>query len=127
MRAPRTLFTVLVTVSLLGCRATAPPPADGPVAPEAVRVVVSNMNWARIVVYAVASGQSYWLGVVETGRTETMNLPARLLSSLDLYLSVQTIGARTEWRTDLLVLTEGDTLELTVENNLELSHYLLYE
>lgn len=126
MRA-RTLFTMLITVSLLGCRATAPSPANGPLGPEPVRVVVTNMNWATIAVYAVASGQSQWLGMVETGRTETMELPVRFLSSHDLYLSVQAIGSRAGWATELLVLSEGDTLELTVENNLELSHYVLWE
>ena len=72
-------------------------------------------------------GQSFWLGMVETGRTESLELPARFLTSLDLYLSVQPIGSRVGWTSDPLMLTEGVTIELTVENNLALSYFMLYE
>ena len=90
MYAPRTLLTALVAASLLGCRATAPSPTEDrrPPREEAIPVVVKNMNWATVEVYAVAYGQSFWLGMVETGRTESLELPARFLTSLDLYLSV---------------------------------------
>jgi hypothetical protein len=129
MYAPRTLLTALVAASLLGCRGTAPSPTEGrrPPREEAIPVVVRNMNWATVEVYAVAYGQSFWLGMVETGRTESLELPARFLTSLDLYLSVQPIGSREGWTSDPLMLTEGVTIELTVENNLALSHFMLYE
>jgi hypothetical protein len=127
MRANRTLSAMLVTVLLFGCRATAPAPSEDRGPPEPIVVVVTNLNWSTVEVYAVASGRRLWIGMVETGRTETLKVPPTLLSSLDLHLSVQTIGSPTGWTSDLLVLSEGDRLELTVENNLALSHYLVYE
>jgi hypothetical protein len=129
MRANRTLSAVLTAVLLLGCRATAPAPsADrGPPGGEPIQVVVTNMNWATIEVYALASGQSHWLGMVETGRTETLKLPPRLLSTLDLQLTVQPIGSRTAWTSDALLLSEGMTIELMVENNLALTAYMVYD
>jgi hypothetical protein len=54
-------------------------------------------------------------------------VPPSLASSLDLRLAVSPVGSRETYTTERLPLTDGTTVELTVENNLELSHWEVRE
>ena len=128
MRTLRRLAAAALVAATLACRATAPASFGGErreyVTP--IDVIVTNMNWATIVVYVVYnSGSRHWLGMVETGQTETLTVPESISSSLDLRLAVYPVGSREGYTTDRLPPSDGMTIELTVENNLSLSHWAL--
>lgn len=126
MRALRLLAASAMIAATLACRATAPATfgAERREYGVSLDVIVTNMNWATINVYVVYnSGSSHWLGMVETGRTERLTVPPAIASLLDLRLAVHPVGSRQGYTTDRLPPSDGMTVELTVENNLELSHW----
>ena len=130
MRALRLVAAGAMIAATLTCRATAPVGFGGerPGAAVSIDVIVTNMNWATINVFVVYnSGSRHWLGMVETGGTEALRVPQAIASSLDLRLAVSPVGSREEFTTERLPMTDGMTVELTVENNLELSHWEVRE
>jgi hypothetical protein len=130
MRALRLLAAGFVIAATFACRATAPAGFGGerPETGGSIDVIVTNMNWATINVYVIYnSGSRHWLGMVETGRTETLSVPASIASSLELRLAVYPVGSRDGYTTERLPPTDGMSVELTVENNLELSHWAVRE
>jgi osmotically-inducible protein OsmY len=130
----RNLITVVMValVVLVSCAESPgrPIPVREPVPtsdPEtAVTVRVSNNNWATVLVYAVNLGESYRLGSVQTGMTATFSLSKRFLDAGDLELSIRPIGSPTAYGTGRILFAPGESIELTVENTLELSSFVVY-
>jgi hypothetical protein len=121
----RLAWMMAATLALSGCLDTARNPFkdERPAAGEGIDVIVTNENWATIRVYATTAGRSIPMGTVETGDTRTLQVPRIAVGSFDFRLSVYTIGEGEWFTTDPIVVSQGSTIEFTVENNLLLSHY----
>lgn len=129
MPALRRLSAGALALLVLGCRGTAPSPWSGDEAAwdTPIPVIVRNNNWSTVRIYAVTSGTSVRLGMVETGNTETFTLPRQVVASPDFHLTVDPIGSRVGYATNSIALSPGVRIELTVENDLQLSWYVLRE
>ena len=128
MPAPRVVAVLTSYLLLLACadggRRIGPPPAEEPepaVAPTTVEV--ANFNWSRVDVYAEVQGQTLRLGYVETGHTETFELPASTRAAFELELVVDPIASDAAYQTGPIPVLPGTVIQLRVENNLRLSSY----
>ncbi len=99
----------------------APPTAEAQ-APEGIKVVVDNHNFLDMHVYAVQGGRRWSLGMA-TGLTKrTFELPRiAVQSNHDTQLLADPIGSSVPFVTPPFYLYEGQQLNLTLENNLNLS------
>ncbi len=85
-------------------------------------VVVTNNNWAQMVVYAVRSGSRIRLGSVGSMRTEVLRVPATVVStSGNLQLMLDPIGSRGVHVTHSFQVAPGQEVHLTIENYLPTS------
>lgn len=127
--------TVRFVVSVLACATTACAPRSikNPfdverAAPlESSQLQVVNNNWAAVVVYGLTDSQAFRLGTVETGMTETFRLPAVVVASGDLALRVYALASRDVYDSGPITFAPGETIELVVENRIELSSWNVYE
>jgi hypothetical protein len=127
--------TVRFVVSALACAtmACAPKSIKNPFdiersAPaEAGVLQVVNNNWSTVIVYGLTDSQAFRLGTVETGMTDTFRLPAVAVASGDLRLRVYALASRDVYESGPITFAPGETIELLVENTIELTHYYVYE
>jgi hypothetical protein len=90
-------------------------------------VRVRNYNWADITVYAVRNGTRVRLGTVTSMREEVFTIPRAIASGAsDLRLLADPIGSSRTYWTDALVVSPGQTVDLTLENNIDLSSYAIW-
>lgn len=82
---------------------------------SATTVKVDNQNYQDFDVYVLGSGQRIRLGRVASLSTEVFNIPAAIVSvSSDLRFELHAIGARTNPRTERLMVRPGDQVQLTI-------------
>jgi hypothetical protein len=118
MRAP-SVFSLAAVLVLGACSVFRSSGAGGP----GTEVRVTNQNWQTVVVYAVSGGQRARLGMVETSRTATFQVPSRYLSpAAELRLVAQAIGSSDAYTTEPVNVGPGQRVELVVENALGQSH-----
>jgi hypothetical protein len=122
----------VVTALALSAMACAPKSPRNPFeveryAPSASVLQVVNNNWGTVTVYGVMDGQTFRLGSVETGMTQTFRLPAVVVASGDLRLRVYELASRDSYDSGPIMFAPGETIELVVENMLELSTYYVYQ
>jgi len=99
--------------------------------PNAVRqeteVRVDNRNWADVTVYLLQGEMRARLGSVTSMGSQTFSIPAAMLSGTsDVRLYIQALGSRANHRTDRIMLTPGQTVELTIENNMNLTSWAVW-
>jgi hypothetical protein len=119
---------LLLALLFIGCAAPRNPwtaPRDDR---DVVRttVVVTNNNWSVVVISVVSMGSVYRLGSVETAATETFLLPRGLTSIGDVELRARPTGLRVEYSTGPILFEPGATIDLTIENLLELSTVVVH-
>ena len=71
----------------------------------------------------VVRGQSLRLGQVETGGTESFDLPTTARAVGEIELLADPIGTDAEYTTGHILVVPGTVIELRIENNLRLSSY----
>ena len=84
-------------------------------------IEVTNYNWADMTVYAVRNGTRVRLGSVMSMSTEQFQLPRGMVGTTDMRIMADPVGSRHAYHTRPVLVVPGQTLQLRLENNIELS------
>ncbi len=121
------LSGILLTGACATGRAAAAPEdqPDALAAPDAPAMVhINNQNWQDIDVFLVRPGMKLRLGLVSSMGTLAFKLSENVLQgSAGVRLLISPIGGGGDYVTPEIPLSQGQTLELQVENNLRLSSF----
>jgi hypothetical protein len=89
-----------------------------------VQIQVRNNNWADIVVYAVSGSQTMRIGDVTTGRTGSFKAPPDVDPTVrDFRIRIDPIGPRGSFTTQYISVAPGQTIFVTVENDLNMTNF----
>jgi hypothetical protein len=89
---------------------------------EEIFAYVVNNNWLDMRVYALRSGQRFWLGTVNSYTASRFELPTWLLRGMgEVQLLALAIGSRRSMTTGIVFLAPGEEIVWRLENNLNLS------
>ena len=127
MAALRGSCSLVVLLVVAGCGAKGPGTVDDDIqiiTPPS-RVYVTNNNQLDIRVFALDRSLAIPLGSVGSFTSEVFELPNAVLSRGQVRIMADPIGAVTAYLTDLITFSPGQDIELTVQNNLQLSSYAL--
>lgn len=92
-----------------------------------VLVRVRNHNWADMTVYVVRNGTRARLGTVTSMTESVFPVPRGFgMAHADVQLLADPIGSNHGYRTDLILVSPGQTIDLTLENNINLSNYAVW-
>jgi hypothetical protein len=127
MWATKLLASATVCVAMGAC-APAAAPEVLPVERADIQLLVTNDSWADAKIYVVAGGSLHRVGtVISMRRDAPVRLPQGLVSATrDCVLVVELIGSRARYVSPRLVLTPGETIDLRISNNLQLSHVSIW-
>ncbi len=90
-------------------------------------VHVDNHNWQDVDVFAVREGMKLRLGMVTSMSAGDFRLPESfLVGSPNVQLRIDPIGASSAYLTQTILVTPGQTVDLRIENNLNLTSYSVY-
>lgn len=82
---------------------------------SATTVKIDNQNYQDFDVYVLGFGQRIRLGRVASLSTEVFTIPAAIVTvSTDLRFELHAIGARTNPRTERIMVRPGDQVQLTI-------------
>lgn len=97
-------------------------------APENAAVVrVENNNWQDVDVYAIRNNQKVRLGMVTSMTASGFRLPSNLLTgSPNVQLYIHPIGSSGGYLSQAMLVGAGQTIELRVENNINLTSYSVW-
>ena len=85
-------------------------------------VQVENNNWLDVHVYMVQDGEPISLGVVGGPGKERLHVPAMALTpGSQVQILILPIGGLQDYLSPPLMVNPGDTLDVTVENDISLS------
>lgn len=85
-------------------------------------VLVTNNNWSDMTLYATRNGAMTRLGSVTSMSTERFRLPSPLVvGSGNLQLVADPLGSSQTYRSPPLLVSAGQQIEFTLQNNLALS------
>ncbi len=111
-------------LSLGACASTGGKAASGALPhprPETT-VLVTNNNWATVVVYAVREGSRTRLGTVTSMRTELLRFPrGSMPAGGSVRLMVDPIGSRISYTSPVVQVMPGQQIEFNIENQLAIS------
>lgn len=90
-------------------------------------VRVKNHNWADMTVYLVRGGMRVRLGTVTSMTETTLTVPRAILAAgIDVQLIADPIGSSQRFMTETIMVSPGQTIDLMLENNLNLSSYSVW-
>lgn len=119
----RTLVA-LATVALVGVGcASAGGAVEGDPSGESVTVLVENHNWQDATVYVTGYGPRARLGTVTSMTSKRFVVPRALQGTDGLRLEADLIGSSTRRGTGRILVSPGDEVRWTLENQLALSSY----
>ncbi len=97
-------------------------------APASTAVVhVDNHNWQDVDGFAVREGTRIRLGMVTSMSAGDFRLPeAFLVGSPNVQLRIDPIGSNSGYLTQSILVSPGQTVDLRIENNLNLTSYSVY-
>ncbi len=125
MRVLSTLVAALgICLTVPACSSVGSSPRNGPLPParETTSVNVSNRNWSDVVVYAVRSGTRHRLGTVTTNQIRRFTLPREMeVPGGDLRLLADPVGGSERFESGTIHVVPGQTIELSLENQLSIS------
>ena len=87
---------------------------------------VENNNWQDAKIYLTGVGPRVRLGTVTAQGTERFRIPAIYLHASGVRLEVSLLASSEQKVTDRFLVSPGDAVELTVQNQLSLSSYAVY-
>jgi hypothetical protein len=119
----RAALGIAALLASLACGGRSTAELPGPMSRTVVRVI--NHNTLDMHVYAITGSQMQSLGVVSSLSQAAYELPAHAVATGDVRIFADPIGARTGYITDRIVFSPGDQVEVTIENNLALSNYVV--
>ena len=89
---------------------------------EGWTLTVNNRHWLDVSVYVLVDGQRSHVATIAATRTESYDMPARMISTGRLIvLEADPIGATRKVRTERLSVQGGQHVEWTLETGLERS------
>jgi hypothetical protein len=89
-----------------------------------VLIQVHNNNWADVVVYAVSGSQTMRIGDVTTGKIGRFHAPPDVDPTVrDFRIRIDPIGPRGTFLTQLISVAPGQTIFVTVENDLNMTSF----
>jgi hypothetical protein len=92
--------------------------------PGAVIVHVADDNWQDVDVFAIRNGQRVRLGLVTSQSASDFRLPAYfLVGAPTVQLFIHPIGSSGGYTSESLLISVGQTVDMHVENNLNLTSY----
>ncbi len=95
--------------------------------PNTAIVHVDNHNWQDVDVFAVREGTRIRLGMVTSMSSGDFRLPeAFLVGSPNVQLRIDPIGSNNGYLTQGILVAPGQTVDLRIENNLNLTSYSVY-
>jgi hypothetical protein len=98
---------------------------DAP-ADRGASVRVSNNNWSDMTVYVVRSGMRVRLGQVPSMSTRELRIPAGVLTSASpMQLMARPLASRSAYVSHNLSIVPGQRVNLSLENNLNLSTFTI--
>jgi len=98
------------------------PSVDARQAESAATLTVTNTNWLDVHIYLVRDGDYTSVGVVRSFTTENMQLSSRATTAGgDVRLAADPIGGTGIYVSQSLLISDGDHVEMIVENALSLS------
>jgi hypothetical protein len=90
-------------------------------------VKVENNSWQDVDVFLLRGSTRMRLGMVTSMGTQRFAIPGNYLSgSSDLRLYADPIGSFNGWTTQPLMISPGQQVAVTLQNNLNLSSYSVY-
>ena len=90
-------------------------------------VHVDNHNWQDVDVFAVRDGMHVRLGMVTSMTSGVFRLPETFLTgSPNVQLRIDPIGSNSGYLTQSILVSPGQTVDLRIENNLDLTSYSVY-
>ena len=90
-------------------------------------VHVDNHNWQDVDVFAVREGMKIRLGMVTSMAGGDFKLPESfLVGSPNVQLRIDPIGSSMGYMTQTILVAPGQTVDLRIENNLNLTSYSVY-
>lgn len=118
---------VAIVVAVCGCfRHRASTSADGaPQLRSPATLVVKNNNFSDMVVYAVRSGDPIRLGMVTATSSGTFPLEPGLISSGSVHIFATPIGGNGRADSGSVLLSGGQTMTFTIQQNLAASSVLV--
>ena len=134
LRRPVVLSVVLAVAAVAGGCATGRGVAEGDEqmfaqsAPASTAMVhVDNHNWQDVDVFAVREGMKVRLGMVTSMTGGDFKLPETfLVGSPNVQLRIDPIGSSSGFMTQSILVSPGQTVNLRIENNLNLTSYSVY-
>ncbi len=103
--------------------------SDDPLAQTNVSasVKVANNGWSDVDVYLLRGSSRVRLGMVTSMSSGRFQVPASFLNgSTDLRLRAHPIGGFDDYETQSLLVSPGQHVSLTLQNNLNLSSYSVF-
>ncbi len=98
----------------------------GPAEPEdqtGTRIVVRNLAWCDVRVFAVRRSFGHRVGMVTSMHTTTFTLPEDLVDGHRVQLHLVPVGRSDTFTTDPIVVADDQALHLTVQEPIRLSTY----
>ena len=90
-------------------------------------VHVNNHNWQDVDVFAVRDGMKMRLGMVTSMSAGDFKLPETfLVGSPNVQLRIDPIGSNSGYLTQSILVSPGQTVDLRIENDLNLTSYSVY-
>lgn len=125
MRVLRTALYSVLVASVLTLAAAAEAAAQDR---SGIVVVVDNYGFPDTHLYVIQSGQRHSLGVVTGLSRDTLRLP-RIIAESERSIRILSdpIGGSNGFLTELLVVSRGEQINLTLENNPRLSRVTITE
>jgi hypothetical protein len=129
LRAMGTLIVAVGLAAVVPGRASSQDTGPAPVAHHATKSVapsavldVQNNNWLDVHIYMVRDGMLTSLGFMNGPGTAEFDLPSpATVPGADVQLLVLPIGGTMSYLSPTLVISSGDVVDLSIENNLALS------
>ena len=95
--------------------------------PEAAVVRVANDNWQDVDVFAIRDGLRVRLGMMTSQSASDFRLPAYfLVGAPTVQLFIHPIGSNGGYTSQSLQIGAGQTVDMHVENNLNLTTYSVW-
>lgn len=123
----RKQILVAVCVALGACSSAAEQQYTGFPAPGAggATVSVENNYSSDMAVYVLKQGGRWRIGTVMGGMSESMQIPADLMTGSEIQLLADPIGPENGYLFPRMALASGSRVELRLERNLVFSSFLI--
>lgn len=124
IRMPVPALLLLAALSVGGCASGFGGGAPLPEQRQEALLKVKNYNWSDVTIYAVRSGVQFRIGTVPSMGEKVFPLSATLTSGTsDFQLFARPLASGYGFISEPILLSSGQSIDLTLENNINLSSY----